>query len=101
VVEVRRQSVGNVDTRRDFRSLRKPEAELDFRFGIDVTVSAPKSVSVLQALADPQTAATIEGCHDRAVQQALGFTAANQGRRQEDGRHNGHSTKSVCPVSLR
>lgn len=43
------------------------------RVGIDVTVSAPKSVSVLLALADPGTAALIEACHDRAVAQALGY----------------------------
>jgi conjugative relaxase-like TrwC/TraI family protein len=49
------------------------------RAGIDVTVSAPKSVSVLQALADRQTAAVIEGCHDRAVQQALGYLQRHAG----------------------
>ncbi|MDP9101552.1 MAG: relaxase domain-containing protein, partial [Actinomycetota bacterium] len=43
------------------------------RFGIDLTVSAPKSVSVLAALADPDVAAVIEGCHDRAVTQALEY----------------------------
>ncbi|MCU1593766.1 MAG: Ti-type conjugative transfer relaxase TraA [Frankiales bacterium] len=49
------------------------------RAGIDVTVSAPKSVSVLAALADPETAALIELCHDRAVQQALGYLQRHAG----------------------
>ncbi len=43
------------------------------RFGIDLTASAPKSVSVLAALADPNITAVIEGCHDRAVTQALEY----------------------------
>jgi conjugative relaxase-like TrwC/TraI family protein len=34
---------------------------------LDVTVSAPKSVSVLYALTDPATAEVVRGCHEKAV----------------------------------
>ena len=61
-------------------ALAKAGARIDVRrIGIDVTVSAPKSVSVLQALADPETAALIGACHDRAVTQALGYLQRQAG----------------------
>src|SRR5215207_6393262 len=41
--------------------------------GFDVTFSAPKSVSVLWATADEQTARLIRDAHDRSVSAALGF----------------------------
>lgn len=49
------------------------------RVAVDVTVSAPKSVSVLQGSADPETAELIERCHDRAVTQALGYLQRQAG----------------------
>ena len=41
--------------------------------GFDLTFSPVKSVSTLWALADPHTAATIERCHQLAINDALGF----------------------------
>lgn len=41
--------------------------------GFDLTFSPVKSVSTLWALADPQTAATIERCHQAAIADALRF----------------------------
>ena len=41
------------------------------RPGIDVTVSAPKSVSVLYALGDPDIAAAVRAAHQAAVGEAL------------------------------
>jgi DNA primase catalytic core len=41
--------------------------------GWDLTFSPVKSVSTLWALADPHTAAVIEGCHRQAVADALSF----------------------------
>src|SRR5215216_6334971 len=41
--------------------------------GFDVTFSAPKSVSVLWAIGDEQTARLIRDAHDRSVKAALGF----------------------------
>ena len=49
------------------------------RTGIDVTISAPKSISVLAGLADEKTAARIEACHFRAVEQALGYLQRHAG----------------------
>lgn len=61
-------------------ALAKAGAKVDIRrVGIDVTVSAPKSVSVLHGLADPNTAALIELCHDRAITQALGYLQRHAG----------------------
>ncbi|MGO9791519.1 MAG: MobF family relaxase [Solirubrobacteraceae bacterium] len=40
---------------------------------LDLTFSAPKSVSVLYALADERTAATLVDCHEQAVDAALGY----------------------------
>lgn len=49
-------------------------AQVDVRrSGLDVVVSAPKSVSVLYALADLPTAATVAAAHERAVAEALGY----------------------------
>jgi conjugative relaxase-like TrwC/TraI family protein len=41
--------------------------------GIDVTFSAPKSVSAVWALADPWQRETIEAAHANAVKQAIGY----------------------------
>ena len=41
--------------------------------GIDITFSAPKSVSVLWSQADEKTRAIIEACHERAVREALRY----------------------------
>jgi conjugative relaxase-like TrwC/TraI family protein len=39
----------------------------------DVTISAPKSVSVLMALAGPEVAATVKVAHDHAAAEAIGL----------------------------
>ena len=44
--------------------------------GIDVTLSAPKSVSVVWALGDPSTRAAVEAAHHRAVDAVLGYLRA-------------------------
>jgi conjugative relaxase-like TrwC/TraI family protein len=43
------------------------------RSGLDVVVSAPKSVSVLFALAEPAVARTVLAAHEHAVREALGY----------------------------
>ena len=56
--------------------------------GVDVTFSAPKSVSVLWALGDPQLRAAVESAHERAVLLALSHIEDNVlllRRRTEDG----------------
>jgi conjugative relaxase-like TrwC/TraI family protein len=59
-------------------------AKIDVRrCGLDLVVSAPKSVSVLHALADLATAAAVTAAHETAVQEALGYLE----------RHAGHGTR--------
>ncbi|HEX4812219.1 MAG TPA: MobF family relaxase [Nonomuraea sp.] len=64
------------------------------RPGIDVTVSAPKSVSVLYALADPTVAAQVRAAHQTAVGEVLGYleSVAGHGLRghQGDGQRATH-----------
>jgi conjugative relaxase-like TrwC/TraI family protein len=43
------------------------------RAGLDVTVSAPKSVSVLCALGDPEVAAAARAAHDTAVGEVIAY----------------------------
>jgi conjugative relaxase-like TrwC/TraI family protein len=43
------------------------------RAGLDVTVSAPKSVSVLYALGDPEVAAAARAAHELAVREVIGY----------------------------
>jgi conjugative relaxase-like TrwC/TraI family protein len=43
------------------------------RAGFDVTFSAPKSVSTVLALADPQTAGQVMAAHEQAATEALGL----------------------------
>jgi hypothetical protein len=40
---------------------------------IDLTFSAPKSVSLLFGVGDPRVEATVRGAHDEAVAAALGY----------------------------
>ncbi len=51
----------------------KPNAQGERVAGYDIQFGAPKSVSVLWALADPETRAKIESIHHRAVRAALDF----------------------------
>ena len=57
------------------------------RPGIDVTVSAPKSVSVLYALGDPDVAAAVRAAHQAAVSEALAYleSVAGHGLRGHQG----------------
>ena len=43
------------------------------RPGMDLTLSAPKSISVVWGLGDEATARTVVACHDRAVDQAIEY----------------------------
>ena len=56
--------------------------------GLDLTFSAPKSVSLLFALGDEQLSALVRRAHDAAVAQALGYLEREAGevRRGKDGR---------------
>ncbi|MDQ1746966.1 MAG: hypothetical protein QOD07_1229 [Frankiaceae bacterium] len=53
------------------------------RCGLDVVVSAPKSVSVLYGLGTPAVAATVLTAHERAVREALDYL----------GRHTAHGLR--------
>jgi conjugative relaxase-like TrwC/TraI family protein len=53
------------------------------RCGLDVVVSAPKSVSVLYGLAAPDVAASVLAAHERAVGEALDYL----------GRHTAHGLR--------
>ena len=57
------------------------------RPGIDVTVSAPKSVSVLFGLGDPDTALQVRAAHQAAVVEVVGFleSVAGHGLRGHQG----------------
>ncbi len=57
------------------------------RPGIDVTVSAPKSVSVLFGLGDPDTALQVRAAHQAAVAEVVGFleSVAGHGLRGHQG----------------
>jgi conjugative relaxase-like TrwC/TraI family protein len=66
---LRRDPKGPEDARIDIR-----------RCGIDLVVSAPKSVSVLYALADPSAAAAaVVAAHEAAVEEALGYLERHAG----------------------
>jgi conjugative relaxase-like TrwC/TraI family protein len=63
-------------------------AKIDIRrCGLDLVVSAPKSVSVLHGLADPATATAVMAAHETAVQEALGYLErhASHGTRGHQG----------------
>ena len=64
------------------------------RPGIDVTVSAPKSVSVLFGLGDPKVASAVRDAHQTAVAEALAYleSVAGHGLRghQGDGQRAEH-----------
>ena len=64
------------------------------RPGIDVTVSAPKSVSVLYALGDPTVAAQVRAAHQTAVGEVLGYLESVAGHalrgHQGDGQRATH-----------
>src|SRR5690606_889108 len=59
------------------------------QFGLDLTFSAEKDVSVLWALADNETRARIEAVHRQAVDAALGYVEREAGwtRTGKGGEH--------------
>jgi conjugative relaxase-like TrwC/TraI family protein len=64
------------------------EARVDVRrSGLDVVVSAPKSVSVLFALGDSRVAGAVTAAHGRAVEEAIGYLErhASHGLRGHQG----------------
>ena len=61
------------------RWLRRSGADRTRGGGIDVTFSAPKSVSVVWALADPWQREQLEAAHERAVQRAVEYMRENVG----------------------
>jgi conjugative relaxase-like TrwC/TraI family protein len=63
-------------TRDDERFLRPAGADGTRAAGIDVTFSAPKSVSIAWALADGAQRAELQGAHARAVQRAMQYLRA-------------------------
>jgi conjugative relaxase-like TrwC/TraI family protein len=70
-------------TGRSLTGVRRP----DRLPGLDLTFSAPKSVSLLFALCDGETASVVRRAHDDAVAQALGYLEREAGevRRGKDG----------------
>ena len=66
------------------------------RAGLDVTVSAPKSVSVLLGLANPEQAKRIEGCHQRAIEQALGYLERHAGHGSRGHQGDGQRMERVA-----
>lgn len=55
------------------RSVLRPIGRCSTVAAIDLTFSAPKSVSVLFAIADDETSAALVGAHERAVDEALSY----------------------------
>src|SRR4051794_20980793 len=57
--------------------------------GFDLTFNAPKSVGLAFAIGDPWTARVLRECHERAVDDALGYLEreACRARRGKDGIH--------------
>ena len=61
------------DPRHDSQLVRGPAGGRPRTPGFDLTFSAPKSVSLLFALGDPDQRAAAIGAHERAVQAAIGY----------------------------
>ncbi|MBW3575854.1 MAG: relaxase domain-containing protein, partial [Actinobacteria bacterium] len=61
------------------------------RPGLDLTLSAPKSVSLVWGLGDQATAEVVVGCHDRAVDAALEYL-----ERHACHVRRGHGGATVC-----
>lgn len=72
---------------RSGRWLRQPGADGSRAGGIDLTFSAPKSVSTMWALADPEQRREIEAAHAAAVREAIGHLTEKVPtvRRRQDG----------------
>jgi conjugative relaxase-like TrwC/TraI family protein len=64
--------------------------------GFDVTLSAPKSVSVLYGLADPGVAEAVRGAHGRAVTAAIKYLEAEAGSGLRGHHGDGHTARTVA-----
>ncbi|HVA61584.1 MAG TPA: MobF family relaxase [Mycobacteriales bacterium] len=76
-------------TDRYARALAKAGGTVDARrAGLDVTISAPKSVSALYALGSPEVAASVRAAHEAAVGEALSYLewTCEHGLRGHQGR---------------
>ena len=58
--------------------------------GFDLTFSAPKSVSIMHALADPDLSVQVREAHDHAVVAALGWLEQQRVRRSPRRRRDPH-----------
>ena len=76
------------------------DGKLEHRPGWDVTMSAPKSVSIMAEVAGDRR---LIGAHDRAVKMALAFAEryASATRIREDGRVERHQTGNLVVASFR
>jgi conjugative relaxase-like TrwC/TraI family protein len=83
-----------------------PDGPVDVRrSGLDVVVSAPKSVSVLFGLADPTVAAAVLAAHERAVGEALGYLDRHashglRGRQGDDSRATRIATDGLLAAAF-
>ena len=77
-------------------ALAHAEQRVDVRRpGVDVTVSAPKSVSVLYALGSPDVAAAVRAAHHAAVGQALGYLGSAAGHALRGHQGDGQRAERV------
>jgi conjugative relaxase-like TrwC/TraI family protein len=66
------------------------------RIGLDVTVSAPKSVSVLDGVStDPAVSDVVLRCHNLAVEQALGYLQRHAGHAFRGHHGDGHTMSTI------
>jgi conjugative relaxase-like TrwC/TraI family protein len=70
------------------------------RCGLDVVVSAPKSVSVLFALADPAVSAVVVAAHERAVDEALGYLERHAGHGVRGHQGGGQRAERIDTTGL-
>lgn len=90
-VEVYRDADG---TDRHTVALVHARARVDVRrAGLDVTASAPKSVSVLYGLADPQVAAAVKAAHQLAVGEVVGYLQRHAATAVRG--HHGNGTRAA------
>ena len=68
--------------------------------GFDVTLSAPKSVSVLYGLADPAVAEAVRVAHEWAVAAAIDYLKAEAGSGPRGHHGDGHAARSVASSGL-
>ncbi|MCU1677338.1 MAG: putative ATP-dependent exoDNAse [Frankiales bacterium] len=82
--------IGPVDEDDFIATLTPPPGSERSLLGFDLTFSAPKSVSILYAVSEPDVARSVRDAHDRAVEQALNYTERHAAwtRRGRGGREH-------------